>query len=595
MVKPLSAYKIIGLDTETYDENRVMKPFLVQAYSEDFNPRIEEIFEVFREEERIRFAKWLISKRIRGSILVTFNLGFDISVIAKALNDPKYKVYAVISNGRTIGAKIVKSKHVTRIIDIKNLVNVKSLSELAKMINMEKLRRPIYLGTAESLKQYINNPVYRNVLREYALQDAKICYFAFKKLVNTLEPYFKIHKVKQTIGGLSAYIYGKHYAHYDFPQYTNEVEEKFKMSYRGGRTEVIKRGSNTEKVFYYDINSLYPYVMYSYRYPYNYNNGNGRYMRKSDVDLDYEGIANVLIKVEHELPPLGVKRVLEDKYERLVFPEGRIIGWFTYPELRYVEENGYGKVEKVYESFEFRVWCYPFREFVKDLYGYRLKHKEDKFAYKFYKMIMNSLYGKFGEYKNGELLLLTSDGVQKIKSEDMNKFRKYHNVVWASYVTAYGRLELHKRFKIAGFDTIYYCDTDSLITSTQLETSDELGRLKLEGWAEPYRATFIRSKFYIFDNVIRLRGFTINDEGIDIRNLIKQKKNFLVQERILKPLEALRRKKPVLTFEIYKKFFNLDTDYKRVYEKLLVGSDLLETISDSDPRLYIEGGLDAVN
>jgi len=147
MTKTLSAYKIIGLDTETYLENKVMKPFLIQAYSEDFQPKIEEIFEVFRNEEVIRFAKWLKSKKIRGSILVTFNLGFDVSVIAKALNDPKLQVIAIISNGRTICAKVVKSKHVTKIIDIKNLVNVRSLSELAKMIGMEKLKHPIYLGT----------------------------------------------------------------------------------------------------------------------------------------------------------------------------------------------------------------------------------------------------------------------------------------------------------------------------------------------------------------------------------------------------------------------------------------------------------------
>jgi len=595
MGKPLSAYKVIGLDTETYLENNVMKPFLIQVYSEDFEPRIEEVFEVFKNEEVIRFGKWLISKRIRGSILVTFNLAFDISVIAKALNDPEYKVYAIISNGRTIGSKIIKTKHVTRIIDIKNLVNVKSLSELAKMIGMEKFKRPIYLGTKEALKQYINNPHYREVMRNYALQDAKICYYAFKKLVSTLEPHFSINKIKQTIGGLSAYVYGKHYTHYDFPQYPNEIEEKFKMSYRGGRTEVIKRGSNDVKVYYYDINSLYPFVMFSYRYPYNFNNGNGRFVKKSDIDLDYEGIARVLISVEHELPPLGVKRILEDKHERLIFPEGKIISWFTYPELRYVEENNIGRIEKVYEAFEFRVWCYPFREFVKDLYGYRLQHKEDKFAYKFYKMVMNSLYGKFGEYKNGELILLTNEGVKKVKKEDMNKFRKYHNVVWASYITAYGRLELHKRFKLAGFSKIYYCDTDSLITSTQMPISEELGGLKLEGWADTYRATFIRSKFYIFDNTIRLRGFTIDVNDTDIRELIKTGKNFILQERILKPLESLRRKKPLLLLEIYKKFFNLDTDYKRIYERMLIGKELLETLTDSEPRYHLEGGLDAIN
>jgi len=60
MRKPLSAFKIIGLDTETYEENRIMKPFLIQAYSEDFEPPLQEIFEVFREDEMTRFAKWIV-------------------------------------------------------------------------------------------------------------------------------------------------------------------------------------------------------------------------------------------------------------------------------------------------------------------------------------------------------------------------------------------------------------------------------------------------------------------------------------------------------------------------------------------------------
>jgi DNA polymerase elongation subunit (family B) len=368
-----------------------------------------------------------------------------------------------------------------------------------------------------------------------------------------------------------------------------------RASYRGGRTEVIKRGSNDKKVFYYDINSLYPYVMFVNRFPYNFNNGNGRFLKRTSVNLDYEGVARALVSIDHELPPIGVKRVLEDKYERLVFPVGKILSWFTYPELRYVEENGYGRIEKVYEALEYRVWCYPFKEYIKDLYGYRLKHKEDKYLNKIFKLLMNSLYGKFGEYNTSKILILTSDGIKEIKPEEISKFRKYHNVIWASYITAYGRLELHRRFREAGFNTVYYCDTDSLITSTQLPTGENLGELKLEGWAEPYEAVFIRSKFYIFDDTIRVKGFTLSDSNVNIRDLILKNKLFIEQERILKPLDALRRKKPLLTYEIFKKILNIDPDYKRIYEKILKGKELFETITDSHPRKFIEGGLDASN
>jgi hypothetical protein len=71
--------------------------------------------------------------------------------------------------------------------------------------------------------------------------------------------------------------------------------------------------------------------------------------------------------------------------------------------------------------------------------------------------------------------------------------------------------------------------------------------------------------------------------------------NYIEQERILKPLEASRRKKPLLSYEIFKKFFNVNTDYKRIYEKILVGKELFETMTESYPRKLMEGGIDAVN
>jgi len=595
MLKDIQEYKIIGLDTETYLENRVMKPFLIQVYSEDFNPSLQEIFEVFREEEVERFVRWLISRNVRGSIIVTFNLGFDISVVSKVIKDPNIQIKTIEFGGKTIYASIKRYRNVTRILDLNRLLPVSSLAELGRMIGVEKRKRPILLGSKQSLELYISNEHYRNVMREYALQDARICYHAFKKLIQGITQYYEVNRIKHTIGGLSAYIYGVNYVTYDFPKYPNEVEAKIRASYRGGRTEVIKRGTNLEKVYYYDINSLYPYVMFVNRFPYNFNNGSGRFVKKSSVDLEFEGVAKALLSIEHEIPPVGVKRVLEDKFERLIFPEGKILGWFTFPELRYVEENNYGKIDKVYESFEYKVWCYPFKEYVKDLYGYRLKHREDKFLNKVFKFLMNSLYGKFGEYNTSKIVLLTNEGIREIKPEEVSKFRKYHNTIWASYITAYGRLELHRRFKQAGFKSVYYCDTDSLITSTQLPTGSELGELKLEGWADPYKAVFIRSKFYVFDDTIRLRGFTLSDSNVNIRELIAKGINYIEQERILKPLEALRRKKPLLTYEIYKKFFNVNTDYKRVYEKLLKGKELFETMAESYPRKFIEGGLDAIN
>jgi len=585
--KPLSKYKVIGLDTETYLDSNIMKPFLVQLYSEDYIPEIKEVFEVFREREVERLGKFLFSSKVRGSILVTFNMSFDLSVLAKL----GITVKVVEVGGRFITAKLEKSKHVVRVIDLRNILGVKSLHEVGKALGIPKMNRPLWLGYKESLKYYLENEQYRNYFREYALNDAKICYKAFKELLKT----GSVERLKNTSGALSMYMFSKHYQRLDFPHYPEEVEVKLRKAYRGGRTEVLKRGCNDKKLYYYDINSLYPYVMSTYRFPYNFDNGVGRFKKKNDIDLDFEGVAKVKVLVDTDIPPLGVKRVCEDGWERLVFPEGVLVDYFTYPELRYLEENNYGKILNVYESFEFKVWCYPFRDFINDLYTLRLIHKDDKLRNKFYKILMNSLYGKFGEFKDGKVILLDKDMVKLLNDEKPKKMRYYHNIVWASYITAYGRLELHKRFRQAGFKNIYYCDTDSLMTTANLPVGNELGNLKLEGEGKEGDVILIRSKFYIFENTIRFRGFTLDCDVSVLKELIRKGINYVKQERILKPLEAYRRGLTPLMYEVYRKFFNTESDYKRVYEKLLNGAELLTEISDSHPRKYSEGGLDAPN
>ena len=585
--KLITKYRVIGLDTETYLDSNVMKPFLVQLYSADYVPEIEEIFEVFREEEIERLSKFLFNSKVRGSILVTFNMGFDLSVLARL----GIKVKMVECGGRFITAKLEKSKHVVRVIDLRNILQVRSLWEVGRALGIPKMERPLWLGYKESLKYYLENETYRNYFREYALNDAKICYWAFKELLKS----GGIERLKSTSGALSMYLFSNHYQYLDFPNYPNEVEVKLKNAYRGGRVEVFKRGVNDKKVYYYDINSLYPYVMLNGRFPYNYNNGVGRFKKKSDVDLDFEGVAKVKVLVDSDVPPLGVKRLTEDGYSRLIFPEGVIVDWFTYPELRYLENGGYGKILKVYESFEFKVWCYPFTEYIKDMYGKRLLYKDFKILNKFYKIMMNSLYGKFGEYKTGKIMELEGNAVRVLEEDVSNKMRYYHNIVWASYVTAYGRLELHRRLRNAGFKNIYYCDTDSLITSTEMDTGDEIGQLKFEGEGREGEVVLIRSKFYIFGNTIRFRGFTLDCNVDTLKSLIKKGINYVKQERILKPLEAYRRGLTPLVYEVYRKFFNTETDYKRVYHRLLNGAELLEGISDSNPRKLVEGGLDGIN
>jgi len=579
--------KIIGFDTETYLKNKQHTYFLAQFYSEDFDPPLSRIFEIYKEEELDSLVTFLKSRQVRGNVLVGFNISFDLAVLAKAVANHNFKI-KLFDSGRVIYGILTHNKHNIYVIDLKNLTMARSLYELSRYLSIEK-RKPVYLGTEKSFELYLTNEQYREVMRQYAITDAKICYLGMKKLLESFKAVEEFNNVLRFTASSNAVSMFMRNLGFRFPKYPDEVEAKLRRSYRGGRVEVFKRGTNTEKVHLYDINSLYPYCMKNYRYPLISTESTFRFVKKQDVDLEFEGVAKVAVKIDSKYPVLGVKKECPDGFERLIFPEGYIVDWFTYPELRAVEDMGIGKITKVFESFEYKVWCRPFEEFIDKLYSLRKNYKDDKFKNKFFKLLMNSLYGKFGEYRTGKLIELVDGETVKQLNKVENRHRYYSNVVWASYITAYARLTLYNYIVKAKPETVYYCDTDSIVTSTTMETGDELGMLKEEGVAKPYEATFIRSKFYIFGSTIRLRGFAISIDAEDFRRLLISGAKYIDQERILSIKEALRRKKPMLLHETYRKMLNVSEDFKRVYERYLSRKDLFETHVDSDPRVVMDG------
>ena len=63
--------------------------------------------------------------------------------------------------------------------------------------------------------------------------------------------------------------------------------------------------------------------------------------------------------------------------------------------------------------------------------------------------------------------------------------------------------ELHKYLEMCK-ESLFYCDTDSVITACKLPTSKKLGGLKLEGKGE---FTALLPKTYAFGSKVKLKGF----------------------------------------------------------------------------------------
>ena len=178
--------------------------------------------------------------------------------------------------------------------------------------------------------------------------------------------------------------------------------------------------------------------------------------------------------------------------KEILFPYGRLIGSYCYPEIRQALKDG-GKINKIFWAIEYKNGCDPFSGYVNTCYRNRME-SSTQFDDKFWKMMMNSLYGKFAA--RDELLTISRDVENVITSASSNS-----NVIWSAYVTSYARLVLLDYLRTA--KDVYYCDTDSVFTPGEMKTSKILGALKLEGVYS--RAEFLGNKVYVTDDSYRAR------------------------------------------------------------------------------------------
>lgn len=318
-----------------------------------------------------------------------------------------------------------------------------------------------------------------------------------------------------------------------------EVDDFVRGAYYGGRTEIFrtmydnkfqKRSfaspftdeeiqilnnqlQNSDKLYYYDVNSLYPTVMRMYEYPSSFSHyAYGEY----EYNPDEMGVWEVIVEVPDDLwcPPLGINYEFPNGDVRFIFPTGIFKGRWTIHEIEYAKELGV-KVLKYIKGVIFKNGGYIFKDFIEKLYGMRLKAKKEKDSVTdmVTKLLMNSCYGKLGMNIEREQLVIDDYNsldlaehsvVYGDNEEDEVRLctkpviikKALVNVAIPCYVTSYSRVFMHKNcYMKAGKDHLYYTDTDSIFTTKQFETGDLLGELKLEEAVDS--ACFLLPKTYI--------------------------------------------------------------------------------------------------
>jgi hypothetical protein len=386
---------------------------------------------------------------------------------------------------------------------------------------------------------------------------------------------------------------------------TDEVDGFTRKAYFGGRTEIFKPYFEDDTSFLktYDVNSLYPSVMLSNEYPtqvedrlYTYNSKKmGVWHVEVYVPDMYIPPLGSVVKVPSQYEYYlkgGQKKFKEYESDKFVFPVGTFTGYFTTAELEYARSLGV-KIKKVYKGWTFKSGGAIFSDYINELYEMRLKAKSqgDGVTDIICKLLMNSLYGRFGMNPDKENLSFVYDNSSEIymtlkgKNKDVPVFKvptrlnTFYNVAIPTYVTSYARIMMHKFYMKCG-EKIWYTDTDSLFTTKFFKDSDKLGELKLEYQSK--RACFLLPKTYATEKIsgteelikkIAMKGFdnklAQNFSLDDFRHALEGEVGVLKMtnpSKMARFKTALRKKDFLVMMEEQERQIKSFYDKRRVYK-----------------------------
>jgi hypothetical protein len=357
--------------------------------------------ETFEERSRdgvlkcfIRFLATIIEKDQTVKTIYFHNFArFDGILLVKhlAINNPEFKLKPLMRNGQLYELVVYLGKRKRMIFRDSLKLLPASLESLASSLCPELGKKGVIDHSTVSLH---NLGERKDELLSYMKQDVRLLAGIMLKAQDIYWGLYRVDVVdKITLSSLSLSIFRKSFynpSKTPIAIATGNEDSFVRRGYYGGHVDVYKpRGSN---LYYYDVNSLYPYVMKTFDMPIGKPIWSPD-LHSSNIEDLFGFIEAYVICPEHIKKPVLPYR---DENGTLIFPTGQFMGVYYSEELKYAKSIGYTVIPikgYLYEKGEGL-----FHSFVTDLYGNRLKAKKDGntgLAY-VYKILMNSLYGRLG-------------------------------------------------------------------------------------------------------------------------------------------------------------------------------------------------------
>lgn len=290
------------------------------------------------------------------------------------------------------------------------------------------------------------------------------------------------------------------------------IDDYIRKSYKGGYTYVSKLYKNTDLICdgqTYDVNSLYPSVMYYDILPYS-------------TPIYYTGEY-----VENSNYPLYIQKIkCKFKLKKGFVPIIQIKGNCRFGETEYLETSGCERVEltltnidlemikkhytltrlEYIDGYMFKGGKNLFKEYIEYWVNQKIsaENNGNTGLRQISKLMLNSLYGKFAQSPSGLLKqpFIDENGITSMELIEGEERDTVYTAM-ASFITAYARrVTISAIMEVGGENKgsrFCYADTDSIhLIGTQTPNiyihKTNLGAWKFEGtWKQ---AKFIRAKTY---------------------------------------------------------------------------------------------------
>lgn len=444
------------------------------------------------------FFNYCVAK-LKGSTIYFHNLRFDGSFILDYLFSIGYTTdYSPTPKPKTFNT-LIGDMGEFYCIDV--IVNTKTrlhFKDSLKLLPMpvkriaESFKLPMLKGTIDYSDYVINDTTIK-----YVSNDVAIVALALNEIKT-----HGMNKMTTASCAYNAYTNGCNpkFLTYAYPNLSLNFLTTYRKAYRGGRCQVspIYERKVLTNVNRYDVNSMYPHVMRNLPLPY------GDPIPISSIE---EGS-----KYNFALYHIRIEFMLKPRHMPTLLKKG---GLYSSGDSYYISSEGVEELyissidlELLYRHYEilsiefldgyaFYTSTTMFTDYVD--YWYSRKKIDKNGKKQVDKLMLNSLYGKFGtDVMKRTKRVYLDDGIVAFNYTEYEESKHYYLPV-AIAVVSHAHKIIDDAIIATGYSNFVYCDTDSVHTLGELTpnliSATELGKFKLE--AHETISKYVRQKCYL--------------------------------------------------------------------------------------------------